>query len=348
MRQMLLDSVNRIFSTECSTEVLNQSVRGVWPQSLWDSLESNGFTQVGEEGMSWADALSALQVAGYYACPVPLAESYLATKWLENAGGTVPQGVLTVGWAPTGAPAVVRESGTTRITGMWKGVPWGREADYALLMMNDSTYCGLALVAQQDRVSERHQNLAGEPRDTLYFQQIPVLSYHPLTEEQIVQFQADAAATRVMLAVGAVDRVLEMTLEYANQRTQFGRAIGRFQAVQHQIAEMAAEAASIRAAANRVLQSLDENTPGRSPDQWLADVALSKIRLAQAVRVVTAVAHQVHGAIGFTEEYALHHFTRRLWSWRHEYGNDTYWSRVVMGMLAHVDPWDLLTGTVGP
>ena len=56
------------------------------------------------------------------------------------------------------------------------------------------------------------------------------------------------------------------------------------------------------------------------------EIAAAKLRANIAIDSCTAIAHQVHGAIGFTHEHDLRHFTQRLWSWRSEFGNDRHWS----------------------
>jgi len=58
-------------------------------------------------------------------------------------------------------------------------------------------------------------------------------------------------------------------------------------------------------------------------------VAAAKLRAGEAGQIVAALAHQVHGAIGFTDEHSLHHFTKRLWSWRDEFGTERDWSRAL-------------------
>ena len=109
-----------------------------------------------------------------------------------------------------------------------------------------------------------------------------------------------------------------MTFEYANTRKQFGRTLGAFQAIQHMAARMAEEAAATEAAVQVAARELS----GESP-LWHAAVA--KGRASEAAGKVAASAHQIHGAIGFTREHALHRYTRRLWAWRDRAGSETYW-----------------------
>ena len=101
------------------------------------------------------------------------------------------------------------------------------------------------------------------------------------------------------------------------EREQFGRSISRFQAIQHYLAQMAAEVA----AAGRAAQAAAAAAAGDLTDErFLLEVAAAKSRVGEAVGYVVETAHQIHGAMGYTYEHQLHHFTRRLWAWRDEYG----------------------------
>ena len=150
------------------------------------------------------------------------------------------------------------------------------------------------------------------------------------------------AFTRAALMSGALQHILAITVEYARERIQFGRAIGQFQAVQQELAVLAGEAAAAQAAADAAALALDSADGGEA----LA-VAVAKMRVGEAAGRGAKVAHQVHGAIGFTQEHQLHYRTRRLWAWRDEMGSETWWAaRVGEAVLARGGEglWPLLTG----
>ena len=134
--------------------------------------------------------------------------------------------------------------------------------------------------------------------------------------------QRFGALFRAAQMAGAMEAALELSTRYANDRIQFGRPIARFQVIQQQLAllaeqtaaaSVAVESAAIAVAADRPLSALA--------------VAAAKIRAGEAAGKVAEIAHQVHGAIGFTHEHSLHRLTRRLWTWRDEFGTESYWSR---------------------
>ena len=149
------------------------------------------------------------------------------------------------------------------------------------------------------------------------------------------------AQLRTQQMIGAMERCLDFAIAYANERVQFGRPIGKFQAVQHMLAVAAGHFAAATAAADAAIEAHG------SPDVELA-VAVAKSRAGEAAGEVAAISHQVFAAMGFTQEHPLHFSTRRLWSWRDEFGPEAFWQerigRLVCGNGGD-SLWPLLTGT---
>jgi acyl-CoA dehydrogenase len=143
------------------------------------------------------------------------------------------------------------------------------------------------------------------------------------------------ALMRSVQMVGAMERILALTVAYASERHQFGQPLNRFQAIQQLVATLAAEVALAAAALDAVLA---DPTPRR--------IGIAKIAAGRSAGVVAAIAHQVHGAIGFTQEHQLHRFTTRLWRWRDEYGTEAAWSESLGFEIATAGPdatWVALT-----
>jgi len=139
---------------------------------------------------------------------------------------------------------------------------------------------------------------------------------------------------------GALQAALDLSIEYTRQRQQFGKPLASFQAIQQQLAVFAEETAAANMAAAAAFRAADRG------DAWF-EIACAKLRANQAARISTGIAHQVHGAMGFTAEYRLQHLTRRLWKWGSEHGNERYWADRIGARVAARGPenfWPDMTG----
>ena len=160
-------------------------------------------------------------------------------------------------------------------------------------------------------------NMAKEPRDTVTVSGNPVARKELNNATQIAQHLG--ALARAAQMAGALGWVLRTSVDYANDRVQFGRALGKFQAIQQQLAVLSTEAAAADHAAVVAFTAMDKSLPEM-------EIAIAKVRAGEAAGTAAGIAHQVHGAIGFTREHALHTATRRLWSWRAEFGAEREWA----------------------
>ena len=203
--------------------------------------------------------------------------------------------------------------------------PWGHVADRVVTVDGEMSV---------DFDTTEDVNLAGESRDRIQLRNARRVGVPGQLVERM-------ALSRVALMAGALDRILAMAIDYATEREQFGRPIAKFQAVQHNLAVLAGEVAAARCACDGAIMSAASPTFGVA-------VGAAKARVGEAVGVAAEIAHQVHGAMGFTHEHSLHHFTRRLWAWRDEYGRETRWQEQLGRRVAACGAdsvWDFLVGT---
>jgi acyl-CoA dehydrogenase len=170
--------------------------------------------------------------------------------------------------------------------------------------------------------------MAGEPRDTYEFAGLGLSGNEVAPAapgiDQAALYRRGALA-RAMMMAGAMERALDTAVNYAQERKQFGRPISKFQAVQQNLAVMAGQVAAAGAAADAGCEALSIDDPAKQ--EFL--VAIAKTRVGDAATLASEIAHQVHGAIGFTKEYSLQLSTRRLWSWRDEFGGEAEWAAKV-------------------
>ena len=322
------------------------------PSGLWQMCEDHGLTlvsvaeAVGGAGGSLHDAAVVLDTAARFAAPLPLAES-LCAGWLhEQIEASVPAGPLA---AELAAPTALLERAGTgwHLRAQVPRVPFGRLATRLLVLLPRDGQLAVVCVDPSRAGVTPGRNLANEPRDDLDLDidvdadDVTLLPAEVADDHRLLQ-----ALTKAIQLAGAADQVSGMTVRYAKEREQFGRPIAAFQAVQHQLAELAGEVAVMRAASAAAVDAWVVHGPS-SPRTELA-VAAAKTQTSRSATLVAAIAHQVHGAMGFTREHRLRLLTTRLWSWSDEVGDESYWARYLGDRVLALDPadvWNLVEGT---
>lgn len=327
--EMLRETAAKLFSEHCETKVLREAEQGVWPAAAWAAVEQAGLhralvpEEAGGFGVAIPDALSLLRVAGEHAIPLPLAETMLASWLLAGAGLEIPDGPLSIAPVASGESLrLVREGTGWRIEGAATRVPWGRVGGIGLAVLAEHDgRSHTAFVPSGFFQASPEENLAREPRDTLRFNgTLPAANVRPAASGiGPLQLRAVGAAMRSLQMAGALTRIAAMSTQYAQERVQFGRPIGKFQAVQHNLAVLAGQTAAAIAASDLGAEAVANGVS-------LLPIAAAKSRTGEAAGIGAGIAHQVHGAIGFTIEHNLHFSTKRLWSWRDEFGNETEWN----------------------
>jgi len=335
-RAILADAVTRILTDHVTKDVLESAEQGQWPAALWQALEESGLTlplvpeAQGGAGGSWGDAHVLLTAAGRFGAPVPLAETMIASWLLAEAGVEVPLGPLAI--APVQRNDILRleRAGSGwRLGGRAGRVPWGGGAGHLVVISAPDGRAGgdpamIALVAAGQAQVTTDVNLALEPRDTLVFDGAPVLAAAPAPARLPgdVLWLYGALARSAQMA-GGLEYLLAQTVQYAGERRQFGKPIGSFQAIQWQLAILGEQTAASAVAAAQAFRAAEQ---AGAAGEAAFEIAVAKSRVGEAAGIGAGIAHQVHGAIGFTYEHSLHFITRRLWSWRAEFGGESHWA----------------------
>jgi acyl-CoA dehydrogenase len=330
---MIEDSARRLYGQRVDRALVAQVEAGAFPQALWQEVVEAGFDAVllpeaagGIDG-DWADAWPILHGLGRFGVPLPLAETMIGALLLAGAGLAVPAGPIAVIEALTdGTIAAQDDADGSRLSGRAVRVAWARHARWALVSL---PHARIALVDLGDRASASvvpHSDVAGLPSDTVELDRAPavVIAPTPLPALALPVRTLGAVARSVMI-VGALQSALDQSVRYANDRVQFGKPIGRNQAIQHQLALFAGELESARAAARAACEDAPTATRRVAPSAGFG-AAVAKICCGEAASRAAAIAHQVHGAIGFTAEHPLNLATRRLWAWRADFGSDAWWA----------------------
>jgi acyl-CoA dehydrogenase len=315
LREAIEDSFERLLSTDCSSAVVRAIEAHSDHTALWESITASGFMDAlvplnkGGSGLSLSDAVAIPLLCGAHAVPVPVAETMLLRGLLSGDGYTCPPGSLTMarGFStPSGGIYCPQTS-------------LGLVADWVIVAAEDGT---LVLPVREATVGAASFTLdAAFEWSPQALQASPILPNLPID-------LALAFVCAVQLS-GAMLATLARTVTYANERVQFGRPIGKFQAIQQDLTVMAEAAYSARMAV--------ELCAGTGCDLDPLRIAVAKARCSEAAVRVASVAHAVHGAIGFTEEYDLQLWIRRLSAWRRTGGSEAYWQRR-LGAALLADP----------
>jgi acyl-CoA dehydrogenase len=334
MRQMLLDTLQPVLTDHCTAERVQAAEAGGFDATLWQVLDELGYPlaavpeDAGGIGLDLADLCALLRLCGQHCAPVPLAESQLAAWLLTRAGLDLPGGPLTVAVAT--APDTLQSGAAgLRLTAELPRVASARHAAGLALLAEHAGARYVALLTTDELGIEPGDNLAGEARDDVRIDgTVPPARYRRLEQgPDAAEFEARQALLRAALISGALQRVLQQSLDYARERRQFGRPLAAFQAIQQQLAILAAEVVAAAAAVDHAAVLAER---GPAPDA----IAVAKVRSGKAAGIACRIAHQVHGAMGFTQEYSLQHATRRLWAWRDEAGSEAVWAQRLGQRLA--------------
>ena len=307
------DALRDLLNDQCTLRHVRDIEAGQPAHALWEALESSGFADAllpeaqGGAGLSLADAFPLFELCGSFALPVPLAETMVARAFLADAGVKPPPGSI----------ALARLLPQDDRNAVCERVACGHTADWVLAAQADG--CVLlptGSATKSDAVFVLDATLVWNTAAREEALSLPVAF-------DVRLYQACLAAAQLS---GASMAVFDRTLQYANDRNQFGRPIGKFQAIQHQLAVISEHVFAARMAAQI----------GCRADTWQPDllrVAVAKARTGEAALEVASLSHSIHGAIGFTEEFDLQLFTRRLHAWRQVGGSESYWHDVLGNAL---------------
>lgn len=304
--EMILSAAERILQGADLDAIDRAGGADAAGEALWATLEENGFTRIctseeyGGIGADLSDGMALIGLAGRFALPLPLADTVLAGYLLTQAGVEPPQGKIAL---------VVPDGERSR-------APFVGQCAHTLYLDGDTLHLSASPQVTGLPYAEDGAGLVDIASLT------PIKSAQTTVSSQ--RYKALGAMARAAAMAGALQSVLEITLEYTSEREQFGRPLAKFQAIQHHLSDMACETAAAAAAVELARDAIAGDP--QIGDKTRNEIAVAKIRCGEAASKVAASAHQAHGAMGFTYEYALGRFTRRLWQWQDDFGTDAEWS----------------------
>ena len=297
----LLEPFARMLETAMPPAAVRAVEAGGSAEAMWQEIAASGFLDAlvdeaaGVAGLSLAEVCPLIMALGAHAVPLPVADTMVARALLAKAGHAAPDGPIVLA------------------SGLAQPVPGALVANHvlvdtgeALVLAEIAAFSPAPTGAHHDLAARLSAPGSGPTGNSIHLPR-PAHGLRPL-----------AAAMRAALIAGAAARVADMTTAYANERVQFGKPIGRQQALQQLLAVMAEDMIACRIAAQLGLSGGLDVPP--------ALAATAKATTSAAAARIAATAHAAHGAIGISEEYDLQLFTRRLHAWRLADGSEGYWA----------------------
>lgn len=341
---IVADQAERLFAALATRALLQAADAGAWSSAAWQQMAEAGLPLAltpesrGGAGLPATEGFQLAQRAAWHALPLPLGESLLARAlWCAATASSDEPVDADAPWTladtvPGAVPVLRQADGGFVLHGQLARVPWATQAERVLAWAQDEAGIGhLVLLPTPSGQAPSHRNLANEPLadltlDGLWLERAWV--HRMPTQANPHGLRPHGALLRAHQMVGAMERCLESALGHATERTQFGRTISHFPAVQNLLVEATCETAAAEASLVGVTARW---SAGNETDAGAFALALAtaKARTGEAAGRVAALCHQVHGAMGFTQEHTLHHLTRRLWAWRDDFGNETFWQREI-------------------
>lgn len=342
---LVLDAAERIFRDLADSQTIIHSRSEAWKQPLWEALDDVGLPLAmvpeanGGHELPLAEGLAVARAAGRAGLAIPLVDTMIAGWVLGHTQLEIPAGSRPI-LVPCLSRDVRQESEDVFVR--TTKVPFGRAATHLVLVATLGGNTSVALVPAERCEISRGCNLAGDPSDDVQVTLHPDLFAETDRLAPEVVFLLGAVARSLQIA-GALETLLDLSVRYSQERVAFEKPIAKFQAVQHNLARLSGEVAAAVAVAESAADAL-ATLPSDS-NELLLEIASAKIRCGEAAETGARIAHQVHGAIGYTDEHVLHRYSLRALAWRDEFGNESTWARrlgrIVCGQSS-TQLWNLL------
>jgi acyl-CoA dehydrogenase len=333
---IVAETAEKIFADLADAQTINRDNKGAWKAPLWQALTEAGLPlawvpdDCGGSGASLAEGFSVLSAAGRFAVAVPLAETMLAGWLLAQGKIASPDGEMTVVPASPKDRITVNADGS--LSGRARSVPFAKAAKHFAVLASDAKGgVSIALVDATKCRIETGLGLGGDNSDTVTLDKVQPVTIKPAPQGfDQTRLMLMGGVARSLQIAGALESMLEISVRYSNERIAFEKKISKFQAVQHNLARLAGESAAALAAATSAADAIANATS--FDDEVFLEAVAAKIRCAEAAEKGGGIAHQVHGAIGFTIEHILHRYSLRALAWRDDFGSESYWA-VELGKL---------------
>ena len=326
-QEILRDSARSFFAGECPMSEVRRlmATDTAYDPALWRKLSEQGYTGIifpeeyGGVGLGKVELILLMEEAGRALLPGPFFSTVVFSGSVIDAAATPEQKrkyLAPICQGERRATAAVLESTASWDLSDLKMAAVGGKLNGEKLFVSDAAIADWILVLVQNGVFLVEKGAPGLTIRAMasmdLTRKLHAVQFHDTPAEKLGDLArampAIDVATAALVAeiVGGMQQTLDMAVEYAKTRQQFGKTIGTFQAVQHQCADMYLETESSRSAAYYAAWALQENVPDAA-----AAVSIAKIYASDAGRTVGNRGIQIHGGMGFTWENDLHLYYRR-------------------------------------
>jgi alkylation response protein AidB-like acyl-CoA dehydrogenase len=363
-QELFKRSARELFAQECPPSLVRELIEGGTPYSdaLWQKLVEQGWTglifpeEVGGTGLGMVEMAIAFEEMGYalvpgaYLSSVALAgsliESACTGKYREKLLADLCEGKVkatvalleeSASWDPSDARLQAAEDeGGLRLNGKKLFVSDAGVADLIITAVRKGPDLALAFVDPAAEGVTVRLMPGMDCTRLLYeveFNNTPVKADDVAGDGEAARRALDHALDVAALAlsaemVGAMQWVLDASVEYAKTRKQFGKPIGQFQAVQHHCANMLLMTESARSAVYYAAWVM-----GNDPEQAPLAVSIAKAYASDACREVGNLGIQVHGGIGFTWDENIHFYYKRAKAAELMFGDATFHRERIAGLI---------------
>ena len=326
---IVVETAEKIFADLADAQTINSDKTASWKAPLWQALSEAGLPlawvpdDLGGSGASLAEGFGVLNAAGRFAIAVPLAETMLAGWLLAQAKIASPDGEMTV--IPASPKDRITLNADGSLSGRARGVAFAKSAKHFAVLAHSNGGISIALVDAAKGRIEAGINVGYDNSDTVTLDKAEPVAIKPAPkgfDQETLMLMG--GVVRSLQIAGALESMLDISVRYSNERVAFEKKISKFQAVQHNLARLAGESAAALAAATSAADAVANATS--FDDAVYLEAASAKIRCAEAAEKGGAIAHQVHGAIGFTMEHILHRYSLRALAWRDDFGSESHWA----------------------
>lgn len=331
----LRELADELFASITAPHLNIQSLTLPFDSTQWELTAQAGLTllttpeDAGGSGASLAEAAIVVEESGYHALPGPLADNDVLAAWvLREIGVQIDAGPMAV------ASATQLSGATLSID----AVPWADSVDRLLIVGPDA----VAVVPRGAIETTPVHELAGEGRKhvTVALSDATIV---PTADDMRPEFRMRGALVRSWQICGATRRCLDLAIAHVADRVQFGRPLAKFQAVQLLLAQSAGAVTMASTAAAMATTHADRDGFDCPASQM--SVAAAKIQACRAAETVSRATHQAHGAIGFTLDHQLRHFSGRALAWSRDFGTARAWEQTLGRIvMSSPDPlWSQIT-----